>query len=628
MNTHFWWNKKDSYEDVFSLVNAIETEQSGQTDESIDNYRLYGNMDRVGMDFHNYSSTRSVSSSGNRVRLNIIKSMVDTVTNKIAKNKPRVKYLTSGADASLQKASKQLEKFTDGIFYQTDIYKKGRNVFRDCTIDQNGYLKIFRIRNKIKTERTLPIDLVFDNNECRQGRPSNMYQKSWLPKPSIISMFPDCEAQITNATVKSELAGGYRPSNGSKTPDQLLVIEAWHLPQEKEDGTMIPGKHMICIDNCTLLEEEYHNDYFPFAIMRWSEPTIGWRGSGLASDLRGIQTEINVTLRTIQAANELMGVPRVLIEKTSKIVQQHINNRLGAMVEYQGTKPEFVNAQPIHPDMYNWVDSLIDKAYRISSGISQLDAQAQKPAGLNSGAAIREYNDINTERFITVGQAYEEFYMDAARQMINLAREIEADETLDAKEKVSVQVKGRKYLEEIKWSDINLEEDCYQMQMFPASQLSQTPAGRKQDIEDLINMGVIQREDAADLLNIPDIEGFLSNETAGVRDIKYCIEEIIENGNYTSPESFQNLAYGIKAFLSAYLNYKWEVPDCKTKESRMEFLRQWISEAQQKLTSAAQSVQQLAPMNTGQQVQSFAPASSPPQEMPAQAPPGVIPPGQ
>jgi hypothetical protein len=49
-----------------------------------------------------------------------------------------------------------------------------------------------------------------------------------------------------------------------------------------------------------------------------------------------------------------------------------------------------------------------------------LSAAAQKPAGLDSGKALREYNDIESDRFMTIGQAYERYYLQLAKLDISV----------------------------------------------------------------------------------------------------------------------------------------------------------------------------------------------------------------
>jgi hypothetical protein len=49
----------------------------------------------------------------------------------------------------------------------------------------------------------------------------------------------------------------------------------------------------------------------------------------------------------------------------------------------------FTLRQAMHPEVYNHLDRLYQRAYEIS-GISELSATGKKPAGLESGAALQD----------------------------------------------------------------------------------------------------------------------------------------------------------------------------------------------------------------------------------------------
>src|SRR5262249_30326360 len=162
--------------------------------------------------------------------------------------------------------------------------------------------------------------------------------------------------------------------------------------------------------NGSLLDDIYSKSYFPFVTMTWSDRLIGWRGQGLAEELQGIQVEINRILRTITQILRLT-VPKLFVEKGAKVVYAHLNNEIGAIIEFSGTKPAYDFLQAVPQDLFTQLNWLYQRAYEIS-GVSALSAQSVKPAGLDSGKALREMNDIESERFILKGQSYEQFHLD------------------------------------------------------------------------------------------------------------------------------------------------------------------------------------------------------------------------
>ena len=58
------------------------------------------------------------------------------------------------------------------------------------------------------------------------------------------------------------------------------------------------------------------------------------------------------------------------------------------------------------------------------AGISQLSATSRKPSGLDAAVAMREYQDIESDRFQLVAQRYEKSFLDAAKIVLDMQRDI------------------------------------------------------------------------------------------------------------------------------------------------------------------------------------------------------------
>ena len=113
---NYWWDKdnKNVHEDLYAVMKHLDQTQSKRSDDDLIHLRLYGNFDSLGMTYNNYATSTSSRLVSNKLSLNIVQNMCDTVTNKIAKNKPRVQFLTNGGTGKDQKKSKLLTKFVDG----------------------------------------------------------------------------------------------------------------------------------------------------------------------------------------------------------------------------------------------------------------------------------------------------------------------------------------------------------------------------------------------------------------------------------------------------------------------------------------------------------------------------------
>lgn len=611
-NQYNWWKEDENkmYQSVFSFLQFLTQDQNYKSLENFKFMRLYGNYDLTSLRGYRYNRADEGTSVVNRVTLNIVQSMVDTVVSKIGKNKPKPRFLTEGGDFTLQRQAKRLSQFIEGQFEASDFYAKAAMAFQDSCIFGTGALKIFKNNNKVCIERVFIDEIVVDDREAFYGTPRQMHQKKFIHKDVLSDMFPDYKNAIDNAVdLNAASSIGTSPN-----PDMVLVIESWHL---KSGENAKDGKHAICISNQTLFEEDWQHDYFPFVFWRWGQRPLGFFGQGLSEQLQGLQLEINKILRTIQVSMHLVSVPKLFVEAGSKIVDAHLDNRIGSIIKFSGTPPTPGQLGIIPPELFAHLDRLYTRAYEIA-GVSQLSATSQKPTGLNSGKALREYNDLETERFMSVAQRYEKCFLTAVPMIIDIVKEI--DEDMDGK--YAVKVKGKKFIDTIKWKDVELERDQYEMGLFPTSALSSNPSARLADVQDLVAAGYVQREDALDLLDYPDLQSYINFETASGEDIKMQIENMIDKGKYETPEPYQDLENGIKKMQQAYLFYKTQ----NAPEAKLELLRRWMEDAKALLERAAvDTARQQAEMQAQAQMMAqtqMEEQTAPPAELAATQAPG------
>ncbi len=576
MITQFWWQAKGGKQladDVFQYVGRLTTEQAYRQDENWKNMRLYGNVEAYALRNYGFYKAEPTGVTANRVTLNIVQSMIDTVTSKITKSKPKPTFLTEGGDWEMQRRAKKLTQFVEGQFQATNFYAKRRIGFQNGCIFGTGPLKIFRDGNDIKVEQTFIDEIILDDAEAVNGEPRQIHQRKKIHRDVLIGMFPDLEDEIMRVT--STDLSEYASNSTDRASQMITVLESWRLPTASKAKN---GRRCINIDGLNLLDEKWERDYFPFIWWRWSLRPLGFFGQGLAEQLAGLQLEINKILRTIQISMHLVSVPKIFVEASSSIVSAHLNNKIGGIIKYKGNLPTEGALGTIPPDLFNHLDRLYARAYEIA-GISQMSANAQKPAGLDSGKALREFNDIESERFMTVGQRDEDTVLEASRMFIDCAKEIHSEFG-----EYKVKVSSGNAIQIIDWSEVDMDEDKYVMRVFPTSALSSTPSGKLQDVQELLQAGFIGKEDGMKLLDFPDLRQFYNFNNAGVENIERAIELIIDEGRYETPEPYQNLNYGIQKMQQAYLMYKTN----GAPESRLELFRRWIEDAGALISKANQ----------------------------------------
>lgn len=568
-----WWEVDESemHESLFGIMQFLKQNQSWREQLNLRNLRLYGDFKNLGLTANTYAqSDQSYNSYQNRLTLNIIKSICDTAYNKIAKSKPRPIFLTEGGNESKQRKAKLLSKFVEGVFYAGNAYSAARKAFLDASVFGTGCIKVYREGQKICYERVFINELKVDEAEAIYGEPRQLFQTRACDINVLKAQFPDKVDLLDDAADTMLEQKGYQ-----KISDQVTVVEAWHLPSGKDSGD---GRHVISVNTGILLDEPWEKEHFPFVFMKWSERLLGFWGYGIAEGLTGIQYEINSLLQTIQMSMRLCSIPKVFVETGSKIVPAHLNNDIGGIIFYSGTPPRYEAIQAVPPELFAQVDRLVQKAYDIT-GVSTFTAQARKPAGLNSGVAIREFEDIQSERFAVLQQQFEEFVMEMASQSIELAQEI-----YEEYGEFDVTVASNKELEKISWKEVNLDKESYMMKIYPTSALPQSPAGKLEKVVELYQNGFIPQEVAFSLLEFPDIEQASNRILADYNDIQNTIEGILEGKKYYPPEPYQNLELGIREMQRAYLNARRE----NISEDKKQKMRDWMTQAENMIKKLSQ----------------------------------------
>ncbi len=553
------------HEAVTRVVRAIRQNQEYRKVEDLLHASMYSNRPLGGFGLASAARRPALSS---RLSLNVVRNMVGAVTSKIAaKNKPKCTFLPDGGDYEDRENCEKLEQFVGGVFYECGLYPKAVRGFRDMGVFGTMFMKWYEQDGKVACDKVRQVEMVVDDQEAMDGEPRNLYQRKYVDRLVLKHLWARDDEELAALIDASKGSSDDAEYAYRTSADQVLVTEAWHLAE----GKGVQGRHCITIDGATLLDEEWEGD-FPFAVLRWSEDTEGYFGVGLAEELRGIQQEINTLLMQIQRGHHLIA-GHWLVEGGSKVQTQHINNDLAAIVKYTGTKPTYEAPQAINPSVYQHLWDLYEKAFEIS-GISQLNATGQRPAGLNSGVAQRTYQDIQTERFLEVGQNWEEFFMDCARQAIRVAKKIGG--------KYAVRSDGKGESTTINWADINLTRDPT-IKVHPTSLIPTTPAGRLEWAQEMINSGVIPPEDVLDIVDFPDTEAYAKRKNAPRKTVERNIAAMLR-GEYRSPEPFDPHQMALKLVNEAY----HEARNDNVPEPKLELLRRYMADTADFLKPAPQ----------------------------------------
>jgi hypothetical protein len=556
-----WWKAdtdKDLAQGLLSTMHYLKQNQQYRQRQFAIYARLYGNLSLfnfIGSNLNKMSMSNNIPLD--RPTMNVVQSAIDTLTSQITQNRPRPVFQTDDADYKERNLAKQLNNFINGEFYQTDAYNIMEMIFRDAAVLGTGCIKIMEKEKRVFLERTLEAELLVDNNDGAYGNPRQLIQMQLVDRDVLIDMFPKYKAEIMSAesaTLDSSM------DSSETVADQLIVAEGWHLPSGKGAKD---GRHTIACSSGIIFDEKEwkYSDpedeevcvepKFPFIFFHFNPRMLGFWGQSASEQLMGTQIEINKMLQTASQSITMMATPRVWLEDSSKVVKAHINNNIGSIGMYRGTPPIFMpGSTGLSMEYYSHLQRLVEYAYQ-QIGVSQLSANGTKPAGLNSGEAQREYNDRQTDRFATLSRRYDNIAIELSYQIMEHAIEIAKR---DGKYE-TVYLGENKTATKIELPKIGiLTKNPFVIQCADASMLPRDPAGRKQEITEMMQSGMITMQEGRRLLNFPDLEQDNKLAIAGEERILKYLDEIIETGSYNPPDPMMDPMMAVQK-ATQYYNY-------------------------------------------------------------------------
>jgi len=562
-----WWKAKNKQERASLLLSTaayLKESQNFRYRKAAIYARLYGNQSLfnfVGSNISKLDDTNGLPTD--RPTFNVIQSAADTLISKLTQNRPAPVFLTDNGDYKERNQAKKLNNFILGEFYQTKAYEKGSTILRDALVEGTGCLKIYRsATDKAALDRVLLTELLTDLNEGMYGEPRQLYQLKLVDRDVLIEQSPGFKAIIEKA------AKAY-PDNSADSSksvsDLVMVVEGWRLPSGPGADD---GAHSMACSAGEIFFEKYDKEKFPFVFLHYSTRLLGFWAQGLAEQLMGTQMEINSLLHTISKAIKLVGVPRIFVEDGSKVVSAHFNNEIGSIIKYRGTKPQYEVAPCVPEELYAQLQRLIGYGYQ-QCGVSALDASSEKPAGLNSGEAIRTYDDIATDRFAALSRRYDDFYIELAYQIIDLAKDIAAETG-----EYQTVYPGKNGTKTIDLPKIETLKNPFIIQCFNMSSLPRDPAGRMQKVTEMIQSGMVTLQQGRRLLDFPDLQQMETLANASEERIYQMLDDIIEDGKYTPPDPFLDLQLAKTTVVQYYNLYA----PAKLEEEKQDMLRSWYSQ--------------------------------------------------
>lgn len=550
-----WWKSQDDSElakQLCATAAYLKTNQTYRVRQIAASIRMY-----AGLSVYSYAGSnvsrmdRTRTLPDDKPTFNLIRACVDTLHSRLSQNEPQPKFLTDNADYRQRHLAQQLNRFVLGEFYQTKAYEKAAKILKDGLTIGCGALKVYEGDDKkVCVDRTLVSDLYVDDNDSINGEPQQLIQLKLVDREKFLSRIQSKKSvDIVEKTPNSYPDN--LPDSGRTASDQIMVVEGWRLPNcsDPESSTHVPGRHTLATVEGTLIDEEWNKPKFPFVFFNYSDPWLGFFGQGIGTQLFGTQLSLQRILYTISRAITLVGVPRVFIDQSSKVVKSHNNNEIGVIVTYSGTKPSYEVAPCNAAELYAERDKLIQYGFQ-ETGVSAMQATSQKPEGLNSGAALRSYDDISTDRFASISKKYDNVFIELAYQIVDQAKDIAEREG-----KYQTVYPNKDGTKEVDLPAMKFLKDPFVIKCFSESALPRTPAGRIATVTEQVQAGMLTLKEGRRLMRFPDLEQNEQLDNSSEEWIFKILDEIVENGKYSPPDPAMDLELAIELSIKYYNLY-------------------------------------------------------------------------
>ena len=504
------------------------------------------------------------SNSSPRVSLNLTAAMIDTLVAKLAGMSITPKAITNKGNASGRKLANDLNDIIQGINNKYKIKHLVNLAKRDAMINKVGYIKVVPENKKagvdLKVERVYSNEVIIDPSDGYYNDPYKMIHRKVIPKSVAIKLFPKFKQQIEDCQVievrQAQNTMTYTPS--------IMIAEAWC-----KNSYLKNGRHVIAIENHTLVDEDYDKDYFPIVKLDYNEPVIGWLGQSVVEELSPLQKEVDRILATMQAIMKLVSIPRIFYDVNSMMNPDHFTNKVGLMIGMDlknGVAPIIHNGSGMPPELMTQLEFVVSQMYS-RCGLTQTDTQGQQPQGIESGEALKTLGNVAAERWQLLKKNYEQDHINVIEVILK--------EMSD--QSITINTLDKKIgLKQISSKVIPKDFDSFVLQVLPVSSLPSDPVGKIDTVERWVKNGWVDKESAAELLQMPDLEAYTALKLAPRDFIDLSIEEMIDSGEYIAPEPYDNLDY---ALTTALQNYSWEKMNGKD-ETKLKLLRRYMNDCQ------------------------------------------------
>jgi len=482
---------------------AVEKINEPRFDKNRARVRIYEGHELL----NNRAAIVSLEAAGVGIaKLNATKSIIDTFTSRLAKDKPMPNFVVDGMDWHVKRRAQLYRQFTVGQMRVTEFDDLSCEALVDGAIVGNGFTRIDSDESVFA--EPIPVnEIFFDPRECRYGKPQQGFRKYRIAKDALAELYPKFKNEIMRLP----------PSQRRKDDDENLigdledycdVFEGWALPttMESEDG-----RHAVCGEDVTFIFERWHEPRFPWAHLRLFKPRPGYglHGIGFVDQLASLQHRVNCIVRDLQLNIAATGRGHFLVNENNDIPTEMLTGWQPFKLKFKGgVPPQYVAPQPFHQAQLGALQFFIQQMFDLT-GVSQAAATSKSALGPGaSGIALDTQYDIDSDRFRLPQGGYARYRLEASQRYVDAAgRAARRRKENEGKKRsyVAVSWRNRDAIERLDYDKVSLDEGKYALQIEAVNFIPDTKAGKLAIVEQLARAGVIEQWLVPTLFDEPDL---------------------------------------------------------------------------------------------------------------------------
>lgn len=489
-----------------------------------------------------------------RPEFNMIRQGVDTQLAQIVgaqKYMPRYTVVdgswTLGRTARLR--TRVLEGQTEDLHIAVEMYSAAMDAYVNSSPGHLvGYLDE---KDEPCVQRAHPGEILIDPRTtatCERKLPKG-HRRRGVPLEWLMENYEGKASQIEASARTTERDREFMFLPRDNTLEEIRVDEVWSAGTQKK-----PGRHVICTSKALLVDEPWPYDV-PLVPVYYLKRQTGYIGMGLAELGQDEQVRLDRLLKRSADCDEIDSTIFIMAGSTQRFSAEPMQGAPARIIRTnapQGTEFKKFNGTADHLKVE--VDRIRERFLSLT-GISQLDAEAKKPAGIVSEPGQRTFADLASKRQRQVNDNIRDAWQGVFEML----------EQLNAHAQVknggfSVAARTTRGLvplaNTVKWSEAEMKQEQYRLSMQLVSDVPYQVGSRIEAIQEWIQSGFTRRAfGQAQVMQGPN-EDFQRRETADIDYSCWMVERVLD-GDFTvqlDPHLIPEVAFDV--FRTSYLPIK------------------------------------------------------------------------